>query len=64
LCSATYGDNALDQETFYSYDDAGRMIREYIRDDSGRIADHAYASTKNGALSQVATPSGAVLGWT
>src|SRR6185295_16093340 len=38
MCSSTYNatDGSLDQETFYSYDDAGRMLHEYIRDDSGR----------------------------
>ncbi len=65
MCSTGLGtDYSLDQETFYSYDDAGRMIREYIRDDGGRTADHQYAWTKNGALAQVTTPSSAVIGWT
>jgi YD repeat-containing protein len=64
LCSASYADNSLDQETFYSYDDAGRVIREYIRDDAGRVADHQYAYNKDGSLTQVTMPSGAVLGWT
>lgn len=65
MCStALGGDNSLDQETFYSYDDAGRVIREYIRDDASRVATHAFVWTKNGALQQVTLPSGAVLGWT
>lgn len=66
LCSGSYAtsDGALDQETWYQYDAAGRMIREYIKDDSTRIADHLYAWTKNGALHQTTTPSGAVLGST
>ena len=65
LCSTAYGaDAALDQETWYGYDDAGRLIREYIKDDTGRVADHAYEWTKNGALSKVTTPSSAVIGWT
>jgi hypothetical protein len=38
-------------------DDAGRLIREYIRDDSGRTADHAYTYTAAGALSKVTLPS-------
>jgi hypothetical protein len=57
LCSVSYGDGSLDQETFYGYDDAGRLIREYIKDDSGRIADQAYEWTKAGALSKVTLPS-------
>src|SRR5262249_12092843 len=52
------------QKTWYAFDDAGRMIDEYISDDSGRTADHLYQWTKNGALAQVTMPSGAVLGWT
>src|SRR5439155_11605251 len=44
LCSSTYAatDGSLDQETFYSYDAAGRVVEEYVRDDSGRTADHLY----------------------
>ncbi len=64
MCSTAYTDKTLDQETFYSYDDAGRIIREYIRDDTGRTAEHQYTWTKNGALAQTTTPSGAVLGAT
>ncbi|MDB4955979.1 MAG: rhsA [Myxococcales bacterium] len=66
MCSSAYRgtDGSLDQETFFSYDKAGRLVEEYIRDDGGRKADHFYAYTKNGALSQITTPSGAVIGWT
>ncbi|MDQ3298629.1 MAG: RHS repeat-associated core domain-containing protein, partial [Myxococcota bacterium] len=64
MCSTAYTDKTLDQETFYSYDDAGRIIREYIRDDTGRTAEHQFTWTKNGALAQTTTPSGAVLGAT
>ena len=41
-------DKSLDQETWYSYDDAGRVVVEYIKDDSGRIAQQAFAWTANG----------------
>ena len=64
FCSGTYAASALDQETWYEYDAAGRMVREYIKDDSTRVADHLYAWTKNGALQQTTAPSGAVLGST
>jgi RHS repeat-associated protein len=66
MCSSTYSasDGSLDQETFFSYDAAGRLVEEFIQDDSGRTADHLYEYTKSGALSKVTTPSGAVLGWT
>ena len=62
-CSSAYADFSLDQETFYAYDADGRLIEEYIRDDSGRVADHKYSWTKNGALSQVITPSGVTMSW-
>jgi hypothetical protein len=65
MCSSSYvDDGSLDQETFYSYDDDGRMLHEYVRDDSGRIADHVYDWTKNGALLTFTTPSTAVIGFT
>lgn len=64
LCNINYADGSLDQETFYAYDFAGRVTEEYIRDDSGRIADHRYAWDKGGNLTQTTLPSGAVLGTT
>lgn len=64
LCSTAYADATLDQETFYSYDDAGRVIREYIRDDSGRVATHEYTWTKNGEVAQTKAPSGTIFGAT
>ncbi len=64
LCSTSYGDNALDQETFYSYDDAGRVIREYIRDDAGRTANQPYTWDKSGGLASLTTPTGASISWT
>jgi YD repeat-containing protein len=64
-CSSAYlDDGALDQETWFSYDDAGRVVREYVKDDSGRVADHHYAWTKAGRLQQTTLPSGAILGST
>ncbi len=65
LCAASSaGDGTIDQETFYAYDDAGRVIRESVRDDTGRIADHVYTWTKSGELETMTTPSGAVIGST
>jgi len=64
MCNATLGaDKALDQETFYSYDSAGRVIKEFIRDDAGREAYHAYLWTKGGALRAMDTPNSAGLEW-
>ena len=66
MCSSTYNstDGSLDQFTFYSYDTAGRLVEEYITDDTGRIADQVYAYTKDGALASITTPSGASISWT
>ncbi len=66
LCSSTYSttDGSLDQLTYYSYDEAGRLVEEYITDDSGRVADHKYTYTADGALATMTTPSTAVVGWT
>jgi YD repeat-containing protein len=64
LCSASYGDNTLDQEVFYGYDDAGRIIKEYIQDDSGRTAGQSYSWDKNGNSTEVTTPSNANTMWT
>src|SRR5262249_44723358 len=64
LCNASYADGSLDQETFYGYDVYGRLVEEYIRDDSGRVASHTYSWEKNGNLTQVTLPSSAVLGTT
>ncbi len=64
MCSSAYADASLDQETFYAYDAAGRIVEEYSRDDSGRIADHKYSWNKNGQPTQFTTPSGAIMAWT
>jgi RHS repeat-associated protein len=68
MCTTAQADGSIDQETFFQYDGAGRVIREWVQDDvpapNQRIADHQYAWTKNGALAQVTLPSGAVHGWT
>jgi RHS repeat-associated protein len=64
LCSSTYADYSLDQLTYYSYDAAGRVVEEYITDDSGRVADHQYQYNKDGSVTQVTMPSGTVIGWT
>ncbi len=56
-------DGSLDQFTFYAYDDAGRVIEEYITDDTGRVADNKFSYTNN-HLHEVTTPSAAVIGYT
>jgi RHS repeat-associated protein len=64
-CSSEFTDDgALDQQTFYSYDAAGRLVGEYIRDDRNRVADQTYAWTKGGALALVELPSSTTIGWT
>jgi RHS repeat-associated protein len=64
MCSTAYGDGALDQWTYYSYDAAGRVVGEYIFDDTGRFAIQTFKWTKNGDLSEVTMPSTAKIGWT
>lgn len=64
FCSTSLTDKSFDQETFYSYDDAGRLIGEYIRDDGGRVATQTHTWSKTGALESTTTPSGVTLGAT
>ncbi|KAB2910761.1 MAG: hypothetical protein F9K40_01985 [Kofleriaceae bacterium] len=64
LCSASYGDNTLDQEVFFAYDDAGRLVQEYLRDDSGRTAPQSYSWNKNGRQTAAIPPSGTSVDWT
>ncbi|MBA3406244.1 MAG: RHS repeat-associated core domain-containing protein [Gemmatimonadaceae bacterium] len=67
MCTTAAGtdnDYTLEQETWFGYDAAGRLTREYVSDDNGRTAAHVYAWTKNGALQQVTLPSSAILGAT
>ncbi len=63
LCNASYGDKTLDQEVFYSYDAAGRVEQEYLRDDSGRVAAQSYEWDKNGNNTKVTAPSGTYMSW-
>jgi len=60
LCSASYGDNALNQEVFYGYDAAGRTINEWIQDDSSRTAEQTYSWDKNGNAIYWTAPSGSM----
>jgi RHS repeat-associated protein len=64
MCQSSLGDSTLHQQTWFGYDAAGRLTHEYISDDNGRNAAHAYVWTKNGALQQVTLPSTTVLGST
>ena len=68
LCITGTGDGSmLEQETFFSYDDAGRLVQEYIQDDDSptpRIATQSYAWDKNGNLKAVTAPSSAAMTYT
>ena len=64
MCSSTYSDNSLDQQTYYGYDPAGHPVSEYITDDTGHATVQQSAYTKNGALAQATLPSGVTLGVT
>jgi hypothetical protein len=61
LCSGIVGGpvSPIYQETFYGYDDSGRLISEYIGDSTGRTAQQNYSWDKNGNLLDVKAPSGA-----
>ncbi|MCW5803059.1 MAG: hypothetical protein KIT31_11790 [Deltaproteobacteria bacterium] len=63
MCDGS-SDHSLDQWTFFNYDAAGRLVGEYVRDDSGRVADHLYEWSKSGVLTKTTLPSGAVIGAT
>ena len=63
MCSSIYTDGSLDQQTWFAYDQAGRVLEEYTTDDAGRIADTLYFYDKDGGLIQVTTPSATGLGW-
>ena len=63
MCSGIGADFSLDQETFYAYDAAGRVVVEYIRDDGGRIAIQQFSWTKNGDLLQMVTPTSITMDW-
>ena len=64
LCDSSYADLTLDQDTYYGYDLAGRLVGEYITDDTTRIANQSYAWDKNGNMTQVTAPSGVAMGFT
>jgi YD repeat-containing protein len=51
------GTAAIFQDTYYGYDDAGRLIAEYISDTTGRTADLAYTWDKNGNSTAVKAPT-------
>ncbi len=57
------GDDAFDQQTFYGYDNAGRVVQETIEDDGGRSAPQSYSWDKNGNNTKVTAPSGAAMEW-
>lgn len=57
LCTATSPFH-LDQQTFYGYDAAGRLISEEIDDPSPRAVQQNYTWDKNGNLTSVSAPSG------
>jgi RHS repeat-associated protein len=65
LCTTDthYPDGSIDQFTWFAYDDAGRLIEEYITDDTNRTANNIYSYTADGTLSSASTPSGFFVAW-
>jgi YD repeat-containing protein len=64
LCDAAQPDKTLDQMTYYGFDAAGRLVGEYMVDDTGRIANQSYGWDKNGNMIQATAPSGVAMGFT
>jgi YD repeat-containing protein len=63
FCDEEDDDDTVDQETFFSYDDAGRLVSTYLRDDIGRTAKTSYAWDENSNLVELTRPSGSVMAW-
>ncbi len=61
LCDTSQGDSTLDQMTYYGYDAAGRLLGEYMQDDTSRTANQSYTWDKNGNLLRVTAPSGVAM---
>lgn len=62
-CDTGKADKTYDQETFFSYDRAGRLDIDYMQDDGGRIAKVPYSYTKDGTQKSTMAPSGFKLVW-
>ena len=56
-CDDSESDDSFDQINYYGYDDAGRTIKEAIRDDGGRSADQSYGWNKNSEQTWIDNPS-------
>lgn len=57
-CDTNAGDKTLDQLTFYSYDNAGRIDQHTVKDDSGRVGKTIYYYDKNSNPTYIVYPSG------
>ena len=56
-CDSKAGDDTFDQVTYFSYDDAGRVVQEYIDDDATRLLELTYVWDKNGNNTRVVFPN-------
>jgi YD repeat-containing protein len=54
-CDTAKSDDTIDQETFFSYDNRGRVTREFIQDDTTRTA-LTYVFDDNGNMTRVVRP--------
>lgn len=57
FCDDAESDDTFDQEVYYSYDDAGRLVEEAYLDDGGRDVRQTYAYDTNGNLTQIVSPA-------
>jgi len=60
LCAGATG---IFQETFYGYDDAGRLVSEFSSDNSPRTALQTYAWDKNGNMTAAKAPTNASMSY-
>jgi RHS repeat-associated protein len=63
FCDSGEADDTFDQETFYSYDDAGRVVETYVIDDGGRTAKTSYSWNKNSKPTEINRPIASSVKW-
>ncbi len=62
-CLDSEPDDAFGQQTYFGYDNAGRIVKETIEDDGGRSAPQSYEWDKNSNPMAVIAPSGTKMQW-
>jgi RHS repeat-associated protein len=57
-CDDSESDDTFDQETFYSYDEAGRIEEHTVQDDSSRVGRVTYTYDDNSNITHIQPPAG------